>query len=57
LLTYLALADAADRRGGDPAPWLDRYVGLLQKVRGTELPAVQADPMILIGRALGAAPQ
>ena len=32
--------------------WLDRYVGVLQKVRGTELPAVQADPLILIGRSL-----
>jgi hypothetical protein len=33
-------------------PWLDRYIGVLQKVRGLELPAVQADSMILIGRAL-----
>ena len=40
---------------GPPEPqakWLDRYIGLLQKGRGVLLPAVQADPMILIGRAL-----
>jgi prepilin-type N-terminal cleavage/methylation domain-containing protein/prepilin-type processing-associated H-X9-DG protein len=39
------------------AKWLDRYIGLLQKVRGVELPAVEADPMILIGRALRASPE
>jgi prepilin-type N-terminal cleavage/methylation domain-containing protein/prepilin-type processing-associated H-X9-DG protein len=31
---------------------LDRYIGLLQKVRGVEVPAVQADPLIMIARAL-----
>ena len=56
LLNYLDHAAAAGDRGasGEHVPWLDRYIGLLQKVRGTELPAVQADPLILIGRALKA---
>ena len=56
LLNYLEHAAAAGDRGesGRHVPWLDRYIGVLQKVRGTELPAVQADPMILIGRALKA---
>jgi prepilin-type N-terminal cleavage/methylation domain-containing protein len=45
----------SDKNPGPPqARWLDRYIALLQKVRGLELPAVQADPMILIGRALRA---
>ena len=59
LLNYLDHAAAAANRGesGQHVPWLDRYIGVLQKVRGTELPAVQADPMILIGRALKAADQ
>ena len=59
LLNYLDHAAAAADRGesGQHVPWLDRYIGVLQKVRGTELPAVQADPMILIGRALRAAAQ
>ena len=56
LLNYLDHAAAAADRGasGEHVPWLDRYIGLLQKVRGTELPAVHADAMILIGRALKA---
>ncbi len=56
LLNYLEHAAAAADRGasGEHVPWLDRYIGVLQKVRGTELPAVQADPLILIGRALKA---
>ena len=56
LLNYLEHAAAAADRGasGEHVPWLDRYIGVLQKVRGLELPAVQADPMILIGRALKA---
>ncbi len=59
LLNYLEHAAAAGDRGasGQHVPWLDRYIGVLQKVRGTELPAVQADPMILIGRALKASGQ
>ena len=59
LLNYLEHAAAADDRGesGKQVPWLDRYIGTLQKVRGTDLPAVQADPMILIGRALKAGGQ
>lgn len=54
LLNYLEHAAAAADRGasGEHVPWLDRYIGVLQKVRGTDLPAVQADPMILIGRVL-----
>ena len=59
LLNYLEHAAAAGDRGasGEHVPWLDRYIGVLQKVRGTELPAVQADPLILIGRALKAGGQ
>jgi len=46
-------ADAPDRgESGHHVPWLDRYIGVLQKARGTQLPAVQADPMILIGLSL-----
>ena len=50
----------AQRNPGPPShqtKWLDRYIGLLQKVRGVELPAALADPMILIGRALRASPE
>jgi prepilin-type N-terminal cleavage/methylation domain-containing protein len=56
LMQYLAHAAAAGDRGesGRHVPWLDRYIGVLQKVRGLEVSAVQADPMILIGRALKA---
>ena len=56
LLNYLEHAAAAADRGESArhVPWLDRYLGVLQKVRGLELPAVQADSMILIGRALKA---
>jgi prepilin-type N-terminal cleavage/methylation domain-containing protein len=59
LLNYLDHAAAAGERGesGQHVPWLDRYIGVLQKARGLELPAVQADPMILIGRALKAGGQ
>lgn len=57
LLNFLEHAAAAGDRGesGQHVPWLDRYVGVLQNVRGLELPAVQADSMILIARALKAA--
>ncbi|MNC92142.1 hypothetical protein D3C83_85150 [compost metagenome] len=56
LLNYLEHAAAAADRGesGQHVPWLDRYIGVLQKVRGLELPAVQADSMILIGQVLKA---
>jgi type II secretory pathway pseudopilin PulG len=56
LLNYLEHAAAAEDRGesGQHVPWLDRYIGVLQKVRGTQVPAAQADSMILIGRALKA---
>jgi prepilin-type N-terminal cleavage/methylation domain-containing protein len=55
------LLRALEHASGDKNPgpqqqnrFLDRYIGVLQKVRGVELPAVQADPMILIGHALRA---
>jgi len=56
LLNYLEHAGAAEDRGesGRHVPWLDRYIGVLQKVRGLQVPAVQADSMILIGKALKA---
>lgn len=56
LMQYLEHAAAAGDRGesGQHVPWLDRYIGVLQKVRGLQVPAVQADPMILIGLALKA---
>jgi hypothetical protein len=59
LLNFLEHAEAAADRGesGQHMPWLDRYIGTVLKARGTELPAVQADPMILIGRALKAGGQ
>lgn len=41
---------------GQLGPNVAIIIGLLQKVRGVALPAVQADPMILIGRALGGSP-
>jgi prepilin-type N-terminal cleavage/methylation domain-containing protein/prepilin-type processing-associated H-X9-DG protein len=57
LLQMLEHAGAADDRGksGHHVPWFDRYIGVLQKVRGTELPAGQADPLIMIARALKSA--
>ena len=54
--TLLQLLDhaaaAGDRESAHHVPWLDRYIGVLQQARGTQLPAVQADPMILIGLSL-----
>jgi hypothetical protein len=32
--------------------WLDSYIGALQKVRGTALPAVQTDALIQIASSL-----
>jgi prepilin-type N-terminal cleavage/methylation domain-containing protein/prepilin-type processing-associated H-X9-DG protein len=57
LLQLLEHAGAAGDRGksGQVVPWLDRYIGVLQKVRGLELPAVQADPLIMIARTLKSA--
>lgn len=54
LLQLLNHAAASGDRGesGQHVPWLDRYIGVLQKVRGVTLPAVQADPLILIARTL-----
>jgi hypothetical protein len=59
LLKHLEHAAAAGDRGasGEHVRWLERYIAVLQKARGTELPAVQADPLILIGRALKAGGQ
>ena len=59
LLNFLEHAGEADDRGesGRHVPWLDRYIGVLQKARGVDLPAVQADSMILIGKALKAGGQ
>lgn len=59
LLNYLDHAAAAGDRGesGQHVPWLERYIGVLQKVRGVALPAVQADSMIVIGGALSAGGQ
>lgn len=54
LLQMLEHAGAAGDRGksGQVVPWLDRYIGVLQKVRGLDLPAAQADPLIMIARTL-----
>jgi prepilin-type N-terminal cleavage/methylation domain-containing protein/prepilin-type processing-associated H-X9-DG protein len=45
----------ADATGGaerQTQRWIEAYVALIQKVRGRELPAVQADTLIRIARAL-----
>jgi len=57
LLNFLEHAAAAGDRGesSQHVPWLDRYTGVLQKGRGLELPAVQADSMVFIARTLKAA--
>ena len=54
LLRYLRLAEVGGGRGAEARRqhWLETYVQLLQKVRGIELPAVQADTLIRIARAL-----
>ena len=54
LLLYLKQAsNAADRHHSDQqARWLEAYVELLQKVRGTDLPAAQTDAMIQIAKSL-----
>jgi prepilin-type N-terminal cleavage/methylation domain-containing protein/prepilin-type processing-associated H-X9-DG protein len=59
LLNFVEHAAAAGDRGasGEQVPWLDRYIGVLQKVRGLQVPAVQADPLVMIARALKGAPQ
>ena len=57
LLQLLGHAAADDGRGksehGDRR--LDQFIGLLQKVRGVLVPAVQADPLIMIARTLKSA--
>ena len=54
LLHYLKLAEGQARRGHSQRgrDWLDAYVGVLQKVRGTEVPAVRANELVVIARSL-----
>ena len=52
LLRHLALASHAEDGGRGPAPGLDRYISVMQKVRGLEVPVVLSDPLILIARGL-----
>jgi prepilin-type N-terminal cleavage/methylation domain-containing protein/prepilin-type processing-associated H-X9-DG protein len=54
LIRYLRLAQDASLRGDFQTMrrWLDSYVGVLQRVRGTELPAVQADALVQIASSL-----
>ena len=53
LLLWLRLADGGGRRDKwQQQRFLERYVHVLQKVRGRSLPAVQADALILIARSL-----
>jgi prepilin-type N-terminal cleavage/methylation domain-containing protein len=54
LLRWLDHAAHAARQGNDDLKqkFLDRYIGLLQKVSGRLLPAVQADALIGIARTL-----
>ncbi|HUE86515.1 MAG TPA: prepilin-type N-terminal cleavage/methylation domain-containing protein [Vicinamibacterales bacterium] len=54
LLRYLKLAGVDGGRFAEARQqrWIDAYVQLLQKVRGIVLPAVQADTLIRIARAL-----
>jgi prepilin-type N-terminal cleavage/methylation domain-containing protein/prepilin-type processing-associated H-X9-DG protein len=58
LLQFVEHAAVAGDRGasGEHVPWLDRYIGVLQKVRGVQVPAVQVDPLVMIARALQNAP-
>jgi prepilin-type N-terminal cleavage/methylation domain-containing protein/prepilin-type processing-associated H-X9-DG protein len=57
LLRYLELAEAADRRGdfAHRARWFDEYIGTLNFVHGTELPAVQADALRQIASSMKSA--
>jgi prepilin-type processing-associated H-X9-DG protein len=54
LIRYLRLAQDASIRRDTPLMrrWLDSYIGVLQKVRGTALPAVQTDALIQIASSL-----
>lgn len=54
LLQFVEHAALAGDRGasGEQVPWLDRYIGVLQKVRGLQVPAAQADPLVMIARTL-----
>jgi prepilin-type processing-associated H-X9-DG protein len=54
LIRYLRHAQDSSLRGDVQMMrrWLDSYVGVLQKVRGTTLPAVQADVLIQIASSL-----
>ena len=57
LVLLVDLAGHASKKGHDGAEqrFLDRYIGLLQKVSGRLLPTVQADALIGIARSLPAA--
>jgi prepilin-type N-terminal cleavage/methylation domain-containing protein len=54
LIRYLRLAEDASLRGDFQLMqrWLDTYTDVLQKVRGTALPAVQTDALIQIASSL-----
>ncbi len=54
LLRYLRQAQQAAKEGHDAQKdrWLGEYVATLQKGRGTALPAVQTDALLLIARSL-----
>lgn len=56
-LLYLMQGDRLEPSGRGPVPALDRYIGVMQKVRGLEVTASQADTLILIARSLKAAAQ
>jgi hypothetical protein len=53
-MRFLRLAEAEGDRGDfrGMARWLDEYIGPLQKVRGSELPAVQADSLLQLASSL-----
>jgi prepilin-type N-terminal cleavage/methylation domain-containing protein len=54
LLHYLRLAEHRGRQGffHQRQDWLDAYVEVLQKVRGTDVPAVDANALIAVARSL-----
>jgi hypothetical protein len=54
LLHHLRQAEHFDERGltRQKQRELERYAAVLQKVRGTSLPAVQADALLQIARSL-----
>lgn len=52
LIGYLTLARAADE-SQLRMMWLGKYIGALERMRGTALPAVQAETLLQIARSLG----